>query len=102
MVCPITTVSDLVQVVTVSVTVTVYVTPAVNPVAVCVVCTGEVFQLYVYVPEPPLTVAVAVPLVPAWFVGLVEVISITSSQTWSWKFTLVELPKLQIDSIVPV
>jgi len=46
-----------------SVAVTVYV-PAVNPVAVAVVCTGVVFQESVFAPVPPPADAVAVPLLP--------------------------------------
>ena len=46
-----------------SVTVTVY-EPAERPLAVAAVCTGLVFQEYVFPPLPPDTVTVAVPFEP--------------------------------------
>jgi hypothetical protein len=54
-----------------SVTVTVYV-PAVSPVAVIVVCTGELFHEYVYGEVPPAGTAVAVPSDPPNVVTGVE------------------------------
>ena len=56
--------------------VTVYV-PGANPVAVAVICAGVVFHEYVYGGYPPVTVAVAVPSLPAQPAGVVDVVAET-------------------------
>jgi hypothetical protein len=61
-----------------SVTVTIYV-PAVRPVAVAVVCTGVVLQLYVYGVVPPDAATVTEPLLPPLHDTLVNVDAVASS-----------------------
>jgi hypothetical protein len=64
-----------------SVTVTIYV-PAARPVAVAVVCTGNVFHEYVYGPTPPAGVAVAVPVDDPLHNTLTCVVPTVSATGW--------------------